>query len=123
MKTKIKQKWTLIVGLLIIVLGFVHILSTFFFFKNINHSMLPGIFMFVATGLSVVLCGSLTIYCSKIFVTAEQVSSNILKMVLLYFYVISIGAIITMMNNPFPYIMLILSVSLTIPILTKQKES
>jgi hypothetical protein len=122
MKIKIRQKWILIVGLLIIALGIVHVLSTFFFYKNIDRSMFPGIFMFVATGLSVVLSGSLTIYCSKIMETSEQVSSIILKIVLLYFYLISIGAIVAMMNNPFSYIMLLLSVSLNIPVLYKQKE-
>jgi hypothetical protein len=123
MKTKIRQKWILIAGFLIIVLGLIHILSTFFFFRNINQVMLSGIFMFVGTGLSVVLSGSLTIYCSKIIQTSKQISSDVLRIVLLYLYMLSIGAIVVMTDNPFSYIMLIISIFLSIPMLFKENES
>lgn len=119
MKTKIRQKWILILGILIIALGLVHVSSTFFFYQNINKSMLPNIFFFVVTGLSVILSGSLIIYCSGILEKSEKISSFILRIVLIYFYVLAVGAIITMTNNPFSYIMLILCVFLSIPVLLK----
>lgn len=120
MKTNFRKKWILSLGILIITLGLIHVLSTFYFYKSINKSILPSIFMFVATGLSVIFSGALTVYCAKIIGVSEKIGTTVLKFILCFFYTLSVGAILSLANNPFPFMMLGLAILLNISLLNKQ---
>jgi hypothetical protein len=101
-----------IAGILVLILGIIHICATPLVLHQMN--LLPlmqklcFLFMFVCTGLATILIGWLQYFLarqSKI----DLKSATILKVSIWLMLLIGIGAVATMWNNPFAYISLLIA--------------
>ena len=122
MNVKVRKRWIMAVGVAIMILGLIHVLSAFVFYKNLDRLLLPSLFMFVSTGLAVILAGAVTVYCGKMVDRMAELATPLLRMVAAFFLLLAFGAIATMPTNPFAYIMVLLSLCLGIPVFAKAQE-
>ena len=127
-KRKVGSIWVLIIGILIIILGLIHNAATSIVFHMGSFEKLPKedglvfIYMYVATGTAVIAAGLLTIYCSFALKKSERMAWTITIAVCIFMILLGIGAIITMTDNPFAYIMLVLPLLEIIPLLNYKNE-
>lgn len=101
-----------IAGIAVLSLGIVHILATPIvlpMFNSLNKSgLLTFSYMFVATGIAMVFTGWLQYYIAKQTII-NHICFNILKISVLFVSISGIGAVATMCDNPFAYIILIVA--------------
>ncbi|MFQ6120215.1 MAG: hypothetical protein ACE5KE_10060 [Methanosarcinales archaeon] len=125
-KGKFGSKWVFIMGILIVILGIIHNGATPLISSDLDilpkNVMLVMIFMFVGTGTAIIFAGLLTIYCSFGLKKSERMAWVIAMGVGVFIGLLGIGAVITMPNNPFAYIMSAFSILVIIPLLIHRKQ-
>ncbi len=107
MKTLAQLKFA---SILVMLLGTIHICATPFIFQPFNTQAkldLASVYMFVMVGVSVIFIGWLQYYIIKSG-NYSVVLLRILEASVLFMVISGIGAIITMWNNPFAYLSLII---------------
>jgi len=118
--------WLNIISLAIIVLGLFHLMATplvlgMFEWTDPDEKSI-FLFMYLAAGIGTILPGLI----SKIQINAIKESSLNARFTVivcsLYTFILGIGAIILLTNNPFAYIAVVLGIALVIPALIIKKH-
>jgi len=117
LKENLLYRMMVVVGVLIIILGLIHISYTPILYKDIASIPLDPdnlntyLYMFVATGASLLLAGVLVVYSVKGLKRNNHLAWVVSLTVGIYILLLGIGAVVTMHGgNPFAYIMLVLAV-------------
>lgn len=121
-------RWLMGIGALILILGMIHIAYTPILYKEIVSlpmgldNLYTFLFMFVATGVSLVLSGVLAVYSIGGLKENERWAWVVSLAIGVYVLLLGAGAVVTMQgDNPFAYIMLVLAVlEMFILLLTKR---
>ncbi|MFZ5645179.1 MAG: hypothetical protein ACOY46_16510 [Bacillota bacterium] len=122
MKEALGKRWVLTTGILILILGLIHIGATPIVYKMGFNGLQDGygktfLYMYVSTGAAVVFAGLLTIYCSSGLGKMERESWMMATGAGIFMFLLGAGAVITMPDNPFSYITLIISLVDVVPLL------
>ncbi|MCK5163947.1 MAG: DUF2867 domain-containing protein [Desulfobacula sp.] len=105
------EKWQYYSGILIVLIGMVHVSAIFPIFATgyeslPGESMPVGIYMFIATGVAVMFTGLLIIYCSNGMANLENRAWYSLMFCGGFLIMIGGGAVAVMPGNPFAWVML-----------------
>jgi hypothetical protein len=119
--------WVFIVGILIIILGSIHVAATFLIFPAIAPQLPKPIqfmflYLFIATGAAVIFSGALTIYGSRGLKTGQSWAWAITNMNGMFMFLLGVGAILAMPFNPFAYLTLIIAIFELTPIWLYRRE-
>lgn len=106
------QKRLKIAGIIVIILGIIHCSATPLVLPSLkvlpSGDFLSCAYMFVCTGLAVIFIGWLQYYIAK----QAEINSKDLKIFrisVFFMSILGIGAVATMWNNPFAYIILLVA--------------
>lgn len=105
------EKHFKIATIAVMLLGLIHISATsviFPFFKADKQIDPASVYMFVLVGLYTIFTGWLQYYILK-RINADKAFLNILKVTILFLGISGIGAVATMWDNPFAYIILLIA--------------
>ena len=95
----------------VIALGCIHLAATpfiFNFFKLVNRTNLPSIYMFVMVGVFTIFLGWIQLFALN-KISSDAGYKPLLFVSVLILCILGVGAVATMWNNPFAYIALIIS--------------
>lgn len=119
-------KWISVSSIALIVLGLIHLAATLMIipmFQDLEKEQFKVfLFMYLAAGIGTILPGLI----SKL--TAGELKNNykrgwlIVLACSIYSTLMGIGAVITMISNPFAYLMLLVGISLLVPTLLIKRE-
>ncbi len=120
-KKKRASQWVFVAGILIIILGLIHIAATPMVFcmdfgKLPTKVGLAFIYVFVATGVAVVFAGLLAVYGSIGIKRSERMARPLAVGVGVFMLFVGVGAVITMSDNPFAYMGLVLALVEIVPL-------
>jgi hypothetical protein len=113
-------RWILITGILTIIIGLIHEAATPILFRGPSRAV--DIYMFLATGASVVFMGAAIIYGSRRLRVLERSAWTPTFAAGLYLLSLGIGAIAIMPINPFAYLTFIVAIFEIIPLLLLRRE-
>jgi len=106
------QKRLKIAGIIVIILGIIHCSATPLVLPSLkvlsSGDFLACVYMFVCTGVSVIFTGWLQYYISR-QTEINPKDLKILRISVFFMLIIGIGAVATMWNNPFAYIILLVA--------------
>lgn len=108
-------RWVRIAGWLVVALGVVHIAATPLIYPPYAGD-LTFLYMFLATGIAVIFAGALVLLAAGGWSRGERWAWDVLLRAGIFLSLLGIGAVITMADNPFAYLMLILAVVAALPI-------
>jgi membrane protease YdiL (CAAX protease family) len=125
-KMKKLTNWISISCIALIVLGIIHLTATIMIlpmFQNLAKEQLTVfLFMYLAAGMGTILPGLISKLLIKGLKNKDKRAWEIILICSIYSTLIGIGGIITMINNPFAYLGLLIGISLLIPTLLIKKE-
>ncbi|MCP4539666.1 MAG: hypothetical protein GY832_21220 [Chloroflexi bacterium] len=108
------SQWVFVAGILIVILGLIHIAATPIVFR-MDFGKLPTeaglafIYVFVATGVAVVFAGLLAVYGAIGIKRSERMARPLTVGVGIFMSLVGVGAVVTMSDNPFAYMGLALA--------------
>ena len=118
--------WIKAAGIFLIALGCIHVAASPFVlhsYNNLNEvQTLEFLFMFITSGLGVILCGIVTLLELRLLKQKSKQAWIVLMVCSVYSTIMGIGAVATMMYNPFAYIMFFCGILLLVPVLIAKKE-
>jgi len=111
--------WIRISAIALIFLGIIHLAATIMvlpMFQNLARKQLSVfLFMYLATGIGTMLPGLISVFTVRRLNEKDRNAWLILLICSIYAVILGIGAIVSMMNNPFAYLGFIIGLSLLIP--------
>jgi hypothetical protein len=114
-------RWILITGILTIIIGLIHEAAAPIIFKGQSNRAID-IYMFLATGASVVFMGALIVHGSRRLKLSEHSAWAPTFAAGVYLLLLGIGAIAIMPLNPFSYLTMIVSLLELIPLWLCRRE-
>jgi small-conductance mechanosensitive channel len=113
--------WVFIVGVLIALLGVIHVAATPAIFSTMSEQLyaadlLATLYMFIATGAATIFVGLLIMYSSRGLKAAERWAWTISIAAGAFMLVVGAGAVLTMWDNPFAYLAFALAVLELVPL-------
>lgn len=107
------QKSLKVSGIIILILGIIHSCATLTVilpFKALpKDDMLTAIYMFLCTGLAVLLIGWIQMYIARQKLT-DVILLKIMKATIIFLFILGAGAVSLMPVNPFAYITLFIAI-------------
>ena len=125
-KKKRASQWVFAAGILIAILGLIHIAATPMVLKDLDE--LPKnvkdslVYMYVTTGAAVVFAGLLAVYSSIGIKRSEGMARPLAVGVGVFMFLVGVGAVIVMPDNPFAYIGLVLALVEIAPLLVYRQD-
>ena len=121
------SRWVLIAGILIALLGLIHIAATPYIYPSFAMQLAAGhefvfLYMFIATGIAVIFIGLLIMYCSRGLKTNEPWARTIALAAGLFMLILGICAVLAMAGNPFAYLTVVFSIVELLPLWLYRRE-
>ena len=120
--TMLGTRWVRIAGWLVVALGAIHIAATPLVYPTHAGDDLTFLYMFLATGVAVIFAGLVVLFAARGWQRGERWAWAILLRTGVFLLLLGVGAVITMADNPFAYVMLILAVVAALPVWVYRKE-
>ena len=126
-KKKRASQWVFVAGILIVILGLIHIAATPVVFR-MDFGELPTevglafIYVFVATGVAVVFAGLLAVYGSIGIKRSERMARPLAIGVGVFMLFVGVGAVVTMSDNSFAYLGLAFALLEIAPLLIYRQD-
>ncbi len=119
-------RWIHIAGIALLLLGVIHVAASPYVmhsFENLNQDQKQSfLFMYVVAGLGVLLCGLVVTLLAADLKNKSKRSWRVIFICSIWATIMGIGAIATMMYNPFAYISLLAGIMLLVPVLIIRSE-
>lgn len=114
-------RWIQVAGWLTLVLGLIHIAATPLIFPLstsllADPELLSSLYMFVMTGLAVILTGWLVIYASQGWSQGQRWAWHVCLGAGVFLLLLGAGAILAMPDNPFAYLSLVIAIVENLPV-------
>lgn len=108
------SQWVFVAGMFIAALGLIHLAATPVIFPSIALQLFQAdqfvfLYMYLSTGTAVVFVGLLTIYSARGLRRAEPWAWTLALATGGFMLLLGVGAVLSMANNPFAYLTLVLA--------------
>ena len=128
LNAKVTGQWLFIDGILVAVLGLIHLGFAPTVYSDIASEFELGmslalIYMFIVAGLSLVLAGWIVLISARKFIKRDRLAGTMIVTVGVYILVGGLGAVMAMPRNVFSYILLGLGVMEILPAIFYWKPS
>lgn len=108
-------RWVHIAGWLVVALGVVHIAATPLVYPAYAGD-LAFLYIFLATGIAVIFAGALMLLAAGGWSRGERWAWAVLLRTGIFLSLLGIGAVVTMADNPFAYLMLVFALVAALPV-------
>lgn len=121
------SRWVLVTGVLITVLGLIHVAFTPSIFQTLSsqldvYSTWVQVYMFAATGAAVIFAGLLIVYASRGLKTSEGWARSLALWSGLFSLLLGGGAVAAIPGSPFALMLLLVSSAEIIPLWLYRRE-
>jgi hypothetical protein len=120
-------RWVQVAGWLTIILGAIHIAATPLIFPMsaslfADPELLSSLYMFVMTGIAVAFAGWLVIYASRGWRQGQRWAWHVCLGAGIFLLLLGAGAVLTMPDNPFAYLSLVIAIVENLPVWLYRRE-